>query len=232
MTEQQKEEEDFDIRKLIVAPRLARPAWCSSLDYGYTIYLAEPAKGVLYVTERSKHFISGHVRMLGKTAGQYPYHYLDMINSLFGPDDNTIEVCSGGVLHDAAKTTVDIKTDFADFKDDAQNLLSQEDETFTRWRCDPPYNEETAKKMYGTDVPVTRRLLYAAERVCKPGSLMFLLLGPQNYQWAPLGCVRVGWMGITVVPSNELRALHIYYKYEVIPRKEIATIDDFVNTNV
>jgi hypothetical protein len=53
---------------------------------------------------------------------------------------------------------------------------------FSRWRCDPPYNTRTAKEMYGTDLPRTIELLKAGARVCKVGSLMFLLLGPKNYQ--------------------------------------------------
>jgi hypothetical protein len=42
---------------------------------------------------------------------------------------------------------------------------------------------------------------------------MFLLLGPQNYQWHPKGVKRIGWIAITVVPNNEVRALNIFYKY-------------------
>ena len=43
--------------------------------------------------------------------------------------------------------------------------------------------------------------------------MMFLLLGPQNYQWHPKGVKRIGWIAITVVPNNEVRALNIFYKY-------------------
>ena len=78
--------------------------------------------------------------------------------------------------------------------------------TFDRWRCDPPYNSQTAKGMYGTGLPVTSKLLKAGARVCKPGSLMFLLLGPQNYQICPTGVKRIGYVNITVVPNNEIRA--------------------------
>jgi hypothetical protein len=42
---------------------------------------------------------------------------------------------------------------------------------------------------------------------------MFLLLGPQNYQWHPEGVKRIGWIAITVVPNNEVRALNIFFKY-------------------
>ena len=76
-----------------------------------------------------------------------------------------------------------------------------------------PYNHNTAHKMYGTDLPATSKLLKAAARVCKAGSLLFLLLGPQNYQWCPSAVKRIGWVAITVVPNNELRVLNIFYKY-------------------
>jgi len=67
--------------------------------------------------------------------------------------------------------------------------------------------------MYGTTLPSLIKLLQAGARVCRVGSLMFLLLGPQNYQWHPKGLKRIGWIAITVVPNNEVRALNIFYKY-------------------
>jgi hypothetical protein len=67
--------------------------------------------------------------------------------------------------------------------------------------------------MYDTGLPITGKLLKAGARVCKPGSLMFLLLGPQNYQICPIGVKRIGYVNVTVVPNNEIRALNIYYKY-------------------
>jgi hypothetical protein len=85
---------------------------------------------------------------------------------------------------------------------------------FNRWRCDTPYNSRTAKKIYETDLPVPSKLLKAGARVCKPGSLMFLLLGPQNYQIHPKGVKRIGYIDISVVPNNGIRCLNIYYKYE------------------
>ncbi|MGE5661339.1 MAG: hypothetical protein ACM3X1_03745 [Ignavibacteriales bacterium] len=54
--------------------------------------------------------------------------------------------------------------------------------SYNRWRCDPPYNKDTARKMYGTDLPKPIRLLEAGARVCKKHSLLFLLPGPVNYQ--------------------------------------------------
>lgn len=110
--------------------------------------------------------------------------------------------------------TVDINPDTnPDLIADGQRLDMIPDKTFNRWRCDPPYNIKTAKEMYGTDLPVTEKLLKAGARVCKLGSLMLLLLGPQNRQMCPTDVKRIGYVNITVVPNNEIRVLNIYYKF-------------------
>jgi len=110
--------------------------------------------------------------------------------------------------------TVDINPDTEpDLVVDGQKLDGIPNSKFSRWRCDPPYNTRTAKEMYGTDLPRTIELLKAGARVCKVDSLMFLLLGPQNYQWHPNGIKRIGCVPITVVPNNEIRCLNIFHKY-------------------
>ena len=191
----------------------------------YFIISASPATGILFVTQSNLEFISGHVRLRGKDEGRYPYNYLQMIDNIFGKEENTVEVCSRSVkgrarcecgegVEGAPCFTVDINPETKpDLVADGQKLDGIPNNRFNRWRCDPPYNTETAKKMYRTGLPVTGELLKAGARVCKVGSLMFLLLGPQNYQWCPAGVKRIGWVAITVVPNNELRALHIFYKY-------------------
>lgn len=177
------------------------------------IYSAHPATGVLYITEDNLSFISGHVRMRGKDEGRYPFHYLRMIENLFGYEAETIEVCSRYVNDGAF--TVDIDRNCGPMLvTDGETLAGIEDQSFNRWRCDPPYNEKTAREMYHCPLPNIGRLLQAGARVVRPGSLMFLLLGPQNYQWTPPGVVRIGWIAITIVPNNELRALHIYLKLD------------------
>lgn len=178
----------------------------------YFIVPASPATGILYVTENNPEFISGHVRLRGKDQGRYPYNYLEMIDNIFGKEENTIEVCSHSVR--GSCFTVDINAHTKpDLLTDGQKLDGIPDGKFNRWRCDPPYNSQTAKSMYDTGLPITGKLLKAGARVCKPGSLMFLLLGPQNYQICPIGVKRIGYVNITVVPNNEIRALNIYYKY-------------------
>jgi hypothetical protein len=188
----------------------------------YFIIPAYPARGILFVTHDNPGFISGHVRLRGKDQGRYPYNYLEMIDNIFGKEENTIEVCSRSVQGrngpEGTKTsscfTVDINPETGpDLVDDGQELKLVPNNIFNRWRCDPPYTEDTAKKMYKTALPITGELLKAAARVCRVGSLLFLLLGPQNYQWCPVGVKRIGWIAITIVPNNELRALHIFYKY-------------------
>ena len=181
-------------------------------DDNYFIITANPARGILYITENSPDFISGHLRLRGKNHGRYPFCYLEMIDNLFGQEENIIEVCSGSVMGNCF--TVDINPDTEpDLVADGQKLDSIPNSKFNRWRCDPPYNTRTAKEMYGTDLPRTIELLKAGARVCKIGSLMFLLLGPQNYQMCPTGIKRIGWIVSTIVPNNEVRALHIFYKY-------------------
>jgi hypothetical protein len=156
----------------------------------------------------------------GRDNGSYPYNYIEMIDRLFGKEDNTIEVCSGNIRKYGYNSSfaVDINPRTSpDLVDDGQMLSSVPNDRFNRWRSDPPYNDKTAKEMYGTNLPSPIKLLQAGARVCKVGSLMFLLLGPQNYQWHPKGVKRFGWIAITVVPNNEIRALNIFYKYANAP---------------
>jgi hypothetical protein len=182
----------------------------------YAIIDCEPAKGVLYITEDNPAFISGQVRMRAKNEGRYPFHYLEMIDKIFGYESNTIEVCSRSVEggnKGGSCFTVDINPSCKpDLVTNGETLKGIPSNEFDRWRCDPPYNEQTAIEMYGTELPKTSELLKAGARVCKQGALMFLLLGPTNYQSCPAGVVRVGAVVISVIPNNEWRTLNIFLK--------------------
>jgi hypothetical protein len=169
--------------------------------------------------------MTGQIRLRGKNHGRYPYRYLEMIDSLFGKEDNTIEACSYNVKEtkgSSACFTVDINPETKpDLIGDAQTLEGIPDNKFNRWRCDPPYNQDTAQKMYGTNLPVTTNLLKAGARVCKVGSVMFLLLGDnKNYQWCPAGVKRIGLISASIVPNNETRCLNIYCTFpcKMLPR--------------
>ena len=49
-------------------------------------------------------------------------------------------------------------------------------------------------------------------RVTKPRGLLFLLMGSVNMQWHPKELIGIGWIAITIIPNQEVRALHIYLK--------------------
>jgi hypothetical protein len=183
---------------------------------GYTIVPCTPAAGILFITKDNPGFISGHVRMRGKNEGRYPFHYLEMIDNIFGYEPNTIEVCSRSVPggnRGGHCFTVDINPDCKpDLVTNGETLEGIPSNEFDRWRCDPPHNEQTALKMYGTELPKTAELLKTGARVCKEGALMFLLLGPTNYQACPDRIIRIGSIVISVIPNNEWRTLNIFLK--------------------
>jgi hypothetical protein len=200
--------ETFNVMDLIKCPYYAIP---KDNPEAYVI-LPKPLKDILFVSFNNLGFISGHVRVRGKAQGEYPFHHLEMIDYVFDTEENTIEVCSGSINGGCFTVDINPKTN-PQIVDDAQTLAKIQNDTFSRWRCDPPYNENAAKKMYGTDLPKPIRLLEAGARVCKKQSLLFLLLGPTNYQWHPRGTRRIAYINMTVVPNNEVRCLNVFYKY-------------------
>jgi hypothetical protein len=198
----------FNVMNIIMCPHETVPK--DSPDT--YIIMPKPLKVALFVTFENLGFMSGQVRVRGKGGGEYPFHYLEMIDYVFGKEENTIEVYSGSVNGGCFTVDINPKTN-PQFVDDGQILAKIPNNTFSRWRCDPPYNAETARKMYGTDSPKPIRLLEAGARVCRPHSLLFLLSGPTNYQWHPKGTRRIAYIDMTVVPNNEVRCLNIFYKY-------------------
>jgi hypothetical protein len=183
------------------------------------IYDADPAEGNVTLVNN---FLTGTIRMRGKSGGQYPYKYLEFIDKTFGAKapERTIEVCSykiPGIAHGGNCVAVDINPspDIPScFAFDGQTLERIEDNYFERWRCDPPYNEKTTKEMYNCKLPSFTKLLEAGVRVCKTGALMFLLCS-QHVQSGTIGkgnIKRIGFINISVVPNNESRILNIYVK--------------------
>ena len=97
--------------------------------------------------------------MRAKNGGQYPYYYVEMIDTIFGREDNAIEVCSGNVND---KCKVDINPSInPDLMEDGQYLDSISNGRLNRWRSDPPYNAYTSKLMDGTALPSSIKLLKA-----------------------------------------------------------------------
>ena len=68
--------------------------------------------------------------------------------------------------------------------------------------------------MYNVSMPDIQKLLKAGARVCKTGSLLFLLLGNVQYQPTPDTLKRIGHVTISIIPNNELRSLFVYHKQE------------------
>lgn len=187
-------------------------------DGDKTTFDTSPAIGELLL---QNNFLTGHLRMRGREGGAYPYNYLEFIDNVFGAEPNTIEVCSRSIEagfyqneHKKAAFTVDINPECKpSLVADGQTLDGIKDNTFSRWRCDPPYNEKTAKEMYNCKLPSLSKLLAAGARIVKPGSLLFLLCS-QQYQYNKNGLKRIGFVYISVVPNNETRILNIYVKLD------------------
>jgi hypothetical protein len=181
------------------------------------VYDAHPAEGNITLVNN---FLTGTLRMRGKSNGQYPHNYLEFIDRMFGnpAPELIIEVCSNkipGETKGGNCITVDINPKYEpDMVGDGQVLEGIRSDYFERWRCDPPYNEKTAKEMYNCELPSLSRLLEAGARVIKPGSLIFLLCS-KNVQSGTIGkgnIKRIGFINISVVPNNETRILNIYVK--------------------
>ena len=182
----------------------------------YRIFALDGAIGVGYITSKSPQYISGHFRLRGKENGKYPYKIKDLIRELFGScpsSSEELEVCSGEVVAKYNLVTVDINSDKnPSYVLNGQDLPQDWNDRFDRWHCDPPYSEHAAKEMYGSSMPSVTKLLTEGARVTKSGGLLFLLLGAKNMQWHPKSVTRIGWLAITVVPNQEIRAIHCYLK--------------------
>ena len=157
--------------------------------------------------------------MRGKDHGRYPFGYREMLEELFGKvssSEEQVEVCSGWVDRQDNLVTVDINPERnPTWLGDGQCLPKEWENRFGRWGSDPPYNEKTAERMYGTTLPSWSKLLTEGARVTKPGGLLFLLLGGEkldNIQWHPKGTTRIGWFALSIIPNQEARVIHIYYK--------------------
>ena len=132
---------DFSILDLLKCPYFLDP------DNELLIIKPKPASGLLWITRNSPYFLQGGMTLTARKNGRYPYKYLDVLNYIFGYESGkTIEVCSGPNSNYPLDSvvTIDINADNKpDIVDDAQELSKIKDNSFNRWRCDPPYNDRT-----------------------------------------------------------------------------------------
>jgi len=193
-----------------------------------------PLTGSLFIPKTNMTFLRGKLEVRGKDEGRYPFGYLEFIDNVFGPEANSIELCSRTVQVDGKRTafTVDINPAFKpSLVADARTfykLLPPGYPRFKRMRSDQPYNLKRADDFYGTKdvLPAPIDISRAASKVLEVGSLMFSLLGPRNYQHCPAGVMRVALIYISVVPNNETRALNIYYKYADIDEGDVPLTEE------
>jgi hypothetical protein len=78
--------ETFNVMNLIRCPYEALPKDNPEI---YVI-LPKPLKGILFISFNNLGFISGEVRVRGKGGGKYPFHYLEMIDYVFGTEKNIV----------------------------------------------------------------------------------------------------------------------------------------------
>jgi ribosomal protein L31 len=120
----------------------------------YNMFFLDSATGVIYVTNDSLQFVSGHIRMLGRKNGQYPVGYKKSMEEIFAicsSDGEEIEVCSGWFRNRPNLMTVDINPDRHPVHvGDGQSLPVDWGNRFDRWYSDPPYNKQNAEKMWNS----------------------------------------------------------------------------------
>lgn len=200
----------------------------------------------VYGSTKDSTILTGWWRSRGNKEGQYPQNYFKLINTLFGREPNTLEVCSRYVQVDGIDTaaTVDIKPPAGinpTYRCNAENLAGIPSLTFGRVREDPPYTRKWAQEVYGNDgAPNFAAMLKSAARVVKIGGLIFMLMGqgcvemgatidkPMHsgnlQECKPYGLKRFLIICISVVPNKEYRFLNGYVK---VAHPEILERNDF-----
>ena len=136
----------------------------------------KPLKGTLFVSFDNLGFISGQVRVKGKGGGEYPFHYLEMIDYIFGREENTIKVCSGAV--NGGCFTVDINPETnAQIVDDGQTLA--------RFQVIPSIDGDVTLLTIKIQPEKCTELIYRKQSDClkqRQGSVKGILYS--SYYWA------------------------------------------------
>jgi SAM-dependent methyltransferase len=163
----------------------------------------------------------GHPVMFGRNraedfgvfpdGGGYPLRFLDSAYEWLGVTnkDLVLHLCSGSMKRGIR---VDVRPEMnPDVVCDARNTPF-EDETFDWIMCDPPYSEEYARNLYGTEkhYPKPGQLLREATRLLKPGGRVGLLHFQVPMVRKPLHIIEV--RGITTGLGYAIRAFTIMEK--------------------
>jgi hypothetical protein len=163
----------------------------------------------------------GHPVMFGKNSaedfgvfpdgGGYPIRFLDNAYEWLGATnpDLVLHLCSGSMLRGVR---VDIRPEMEpDFVCDARQTPF-DDESWDWIMIDPPYSEEYARNLYGTEknYPKPGQLMREASRLLKPGGMVGFLHFQVPMIRKPLKLIEV--RGITTGLGYAIRAFSIATK--------------------
>lgn len=142
--------------------------------------------------------------------GGYPLGFLEMAYAVLGADpDKVLHLCSGSMRRGV---TVDIRPEVGpDIVADCR-AVPLPDESFDWIMADPPYAEDYARNLYGTEknYPKPGQILKEAARLLRPGGRVGLLHFIVPLVRKPLRLVEV--RGITTGAGYAIRAWSVFEK--------------------
>lgn len=121
--------------------------------------------------------------------------------------DQILHVCSG-TLSETEKWTVDIRSQAKPRVIADGAALPFRDECFFAVLCDPPYSDQYARNLYGTENPRPSWLLREAARVVRPGGRVGIL--HVAVPFAPPACRLVRVYGVSTGVGFRIRAFTVY----------------------
>lgn len=144
--------------------------------------------------------------------GRFPPGFLRWVlrNRILGDDvqrQDVLHVCSGSLRE---KWTVDLRPHVKPAIAADGTSLPFRDASFKAVLLDPPYSDEYARNLYGTENPRPPHLLREAVRVVRPQGRVAILhvacpFTPEGADWLTV-------YGITTGPGFRIRALTVYEK--------------------
>lgn len=170
---------------------------------------------------------SGHPVMYGKPkptqhfedfpdGGGYPHRFVEWACDLMGCSDPSqiLHLCSGSMV---TGVRVDIRPEKnPDIVADCRSVPLP-DGSFDFIMADPPYSEEYAKNLYGTEAhyPKPGEILREAARLLRPGGMFGLLHFQVPVMRKPMKIVNV--YGVTTGSGYAIRAWTLMQKGEDVP---------------
>lgn len=143
--------------------------------------------------------------------GRYPHGFLDHVikQQLLGDvrRDEILYVCSG-TLGPAEKWTCDVRREARPLVQASGTALPFRDASFAAVMLDPPYSDQYARNLYGTENPRPSWLLREAARVVRPSGRIGML--HIAVPFAPPGCRLIQVYGVSTGVGFRIRAFTVY----------------------